>query len=69
MRIKVNGEEKEVNPSENIFSLEELIDQLEFHPQLIVVELNGLIINPKEWKKQQIQGGDILEIVTIVGGC
>jgi sulfur carrier protein len=32
------------------------------------VEYNGLILTPERWEAQQVQDGDNLEIVTIVGG-
>jgi len=41
---------------------------LGFKPQLVVVELNGAIINPKDWISTKIKDGDCLEVVTIVGG-
>ena len=50
------------------FSLEGLIEHLGYKPQLVVVELNGEIINPKLWISTKIKNGDCLEIVTIVGG-
>ena len=34
----------------------------------IVVELNNLIINSKKWGEVKLKDGDILEIVSIVGG-
>ena len=68
MKIKLNGEIKTISHSDEDFFLEGLITQLGYQPQLIVVELNGLIINPKDWSKKRIKNGDCLEVVTIVGG-
>ena len=68
MRLKINGEEKTIDNSNEAFPLEGLIKQLGYQPQLVVVELNGTIINPQDWINTKIKDGDSLEVVTIVGG-
>ena len=68
MKLKINGEIKNINPANQEFSLEDLIKLLGNQPQLVVVELNGIIVNPKNWRITKIKEGDCLEIVTIVGG-
>ena len=68
MNITVNGESRLVKSKNQQNSLKEIITQIGYHPQLVVVELNGLIINPKDWEGTIIADGDNLEIVTIVGG-
>tara|TARA_Y100001968_G_scaffold308732_1_gene327867 strand:- start:253 stop:471 length:219 start_codon:yes stop_codon:yes gene_type:complete len=68
MKLKINGEIKTIKNSDAEFLLEDLIEHLGYKPQLVVVELNGAIINPKDWKSKKIKNGDSLEIVTIVGG-
>tara|TARA_B100000579_G_C22333473_1_gene621635 strand:- start:273 stop:509 length:237 start_codon:yes stop_codon:yes gene_type:complete len=68
MRIKLNGEIKTIDHSHKGLCLENLITQLGYQPQLIVVELNGAIINPQYWINTKIKDGDCLEVVTIVGG-
>ena len=68
MKIKLNGENKTIDSSNEAISLESLIKQLGYQPQLIVVELNGAIINPTDWINSKIKDGDCLEVVTIVGG-
>ena len=67
MQLKINGEIKTINNS-NEELLEALLENLGYKPQLVVVELNGEIINPKAWKSTKIKNGDCLEVVTIVGG-
>ena len=68
MKLKINGELKTIeNPNED-FPLEGLIEHLGYKPQLVVVELNGEIINPKVWISTKVKNGDCLEVVTIVGG-
>ena len=68
MKLKLNGEIKNINHSDEEFFLEGLITHLGYQPQLIVVELNGAIINPQDWSNTKIKNGDCLEVVTIVGG-
>ena len=68
MNLIINGENLTVQFEKNTTTIECLITQLGYHPQLIGIEYNGNIIAPKEWKEQQIKEGDRLEIVTIVGG-
>ena len=68
MNLKINGEKKTLENTEANFLLEGLLEYLGYKPQLVVVELNGAIINPKDWMSTKIKSGDCLEIVTIVGG-
>ena len=68
MKIKINGENKTIQNPESEFLLEGLLEHLGYKPQLVVVELNGVIVNPKDWISTKIKDGDCLEVVTIVGG-
>ena len=68
MNLKINGEIKTIENSGSGFLLEGLLEHLGYKPQLVVVELNGVIVNPKDWISTKIKNGDCLEVVTIVGG-
>tara|TARA_Y100001968_G_scaffold228266_1_gene211073 strand:- start:618 stop:836 length:219 start_codon:yes stop_codon:yes gene_type:complete len=68
MQLKINGEIKTINESNEELLMEALLENLGYKPQLVVVELNGEIINPKVWVNTKINNGDSLEVVTIVGG-
>ena len=68
MKLKINGEIKTIQNPEAEFLLEGLLEHLGYKPQLVVVELNGAIVNPKDWISTKIKNGDCLEVVTIVGG-
>ena len=68
MNLKINGEIKTIVNADEHFLLEGLLEHLGYKPQLVVVELNGVIINPKDWISTTIKNGDCLEVVTIVGG-
>ena len=68
MKLKINGEIKTIQNPEAEFLLEGLLEHLGYKPQLVVAELNGVIITPKDWISTKIKNGDCLEVVTIVGG-
>lgn len=48
--------------------LPQLLEQLGFNPRLVAVEYNGEILHRQFWDQTQVQPGDRLEVVTIVGG-
>jgi len=58
MQLKINGEIKTINNSNEELLMESLLENLGYKPQLVVVELNGEIINPKVWISTKIKNGD-----------
>ena len=68
MQLKINGEIKTIDNSNEELLMEALLENLGYKPQLVVVELNGEIISPKVCTNTKIKHGDCLEVVTIVGG-
>ncbi len=62
--ILVNGQEQSC-PSSSVW---ELIERRELSRQSLVVELNGAIITEEHWPMIQLQDGDVLELLTFVGG-
>ena len=68
MKIKVNGEEKQIELDQENVLLSKALDSMGYKPNTIVVELNNLIINSLNWEKVKLKDGDNLEIVSIVGG-
>ena len=68
MKIKVNGEEKNLELDQEIVLLSTALHSMGYKPNTIVVELNNLIINSIKWEKVKLKDGDNLEIVSIVGG-
>ena len=68
MQIKVNGDKKKIELSQENASLSKALDSMGYKPNTVVVELNDLIINSKKWDKVILKDGDNLEIVSIVGG-
>jgi sulfur carrier protein len=65
MKIKVNGEERQVGSG---LALASLLQDLKLSPSIVVVERNRRIIPRKEYSDTQLVDGDILEIVHLVGG-
>ena len=68
MKIKVNGNEKDIELENEKALLSNALEFLGYKPNTIVVELNDLIINSKKWDSKILKEGDRLEIVSIVGG-
>ena len=65
LRVKINGESREVNDQS---SLNDLVEELSLSPARIAVELNGEVIRRTEWVQTLLAEGDRLEIVHFVGG-
>jgi sulfur carrier protein len=63
--VKVNGELQNCSPNT---VLPNFLKQLGMNPRLVAVEYNGEILHRQLWETTQLQAGDRLEIVTIVGG-
>lgn len=63
--LQVNGETRTCSSQ---CRLPDLLQQLGFNPRLVAVEYNGEILHRQFWPETQVQEGDRLEIVTIVGG-
>jgi len=63
--VQVNGESRQC--AANLW-LPGFLEQMGLNPRLVAVEYNGEILHRQFWDSTQIQNGDRLEIVTIVGG-
>lgn len=63
--LHVNGEPQTCPES---VSVPQLLQQLGYNPRMVAVEYNGEILHRQYWEQTQVQAGDRLEIVTIVGG-
>ena len=46
MKLMVNGEIRDIEPEPMPTSLAAVIEQLGYHPRLVVVEFNGTILTP-----------------------
>jgi len=63
--LQVNGETRNCQPQTR---LPDFLTELGMNPRLVAVEYNGEILHRQFWQETQLQAGDRLEIVTIVGG-
>jgi sulfur carrier protein len=63
--LQVNGEPRTC-PKQT--PLPQFLEQLGMNPRLVAVEYNGEILHRQFWSDTQLQEGDTLEVVTIVGG-
>lgn len=66
MRIAVNGETTDLPDS--VGNVADLVTRLNLAEQQVAVEQNGSIIRRAEWTGTRLADGDVLEIVTLVGG-
>tara|TARA_B100000073_G_C23712429_1_gene564689 strand:+ start:169 stop:378 length:210 start_codon:yes stop_codon:yes gene_type:complete len=68
MKIEVNGELKRLDTQNQNISLSETLIQLGYQINTVIVELNSVIVKSDEWSNKNVEEGDKLEIVSIVGG-
>ena len=68
MKIRVNGKELTIEIENEKALLSSTLEFLGYKQNTVVVEVNELIINSKNWENEIIKEGDKLEIVSIVGG-
>ncbi|WP_126939619.1 sulfur carrier protein ThiS [Veillonella sp. VA142] len=49
-------------------TVQEVLEDLAFRIDRIVVEYNGKILSKAEWESTRVSAADIMEVVTFVGG-
>jgi sulfur carrier protein len=65
INISVNGSAKEIDKGT---TLDVLIKSLVEKDQGIIVELNEKIITRNDWKEQPLNQGDVIQLISFVGG-
>ncbi len=65
MKIRINGEEKEISDG---LTIARLLDELRIRPGRVVVEVNQDIVSREAHDSTMLKEGDTLEIVHLVGG-
>jgi sulfur carrier protein len=65
MRATVNGEVLELPDG---LSVESLLARLDLSTDRVAVERNGLVVKRARHREVPVEDGDVLEIVTFVGG-
>lgn len=64
MDLMINGTERQISAE----TVEGVVSELGLQDKLIVVELEGRIIDKEQWEKEPVQAGMKMEIVHFVGG-
>ncbi len=65
MRIRVNGEDREVTDSA---SIKDLIAAFQLTPERVAVEVNERLVRRASYGQTRLAADDHVEIVTLVGG-
>jgi sulfur carrier protein len=65
VKIRINGEEKEISGG---LTIARLLEELNIRPGRVVVELNRDILSREAHDSTLLKEGDTLEIVHFVGG-
>jgi sulfur carrier protein len=65
VKVRINGEEKEISDG---LSIARLLEELQIRPGRVVVELNRDIVSRDAHDSTLLKEGDALEIVHFVGG-
>jgi thiamine biosynthesis protein ThiS len=65
MKIRVNGEDRELEES---LSIRGLLDSLGLKEKLVVVEHNKEVVNKEDFEEVTLNEGDEIEIMRYIGG-
>jgi sulfur carrier protein len=65
MKVRINGEEKEIADG---LSIAGLLEELQIRPGRVVIELNQDVVSRAAHGSTLLKEGDALEIVHFVGG-
>lgn len=63
--LKLNGNPININQGQ---TLQNILDAAGFNPEQVVAELNGIIVDRRQYVVTLLNDGDVLEVVTFVGG-
>ncbi|MXW40044.1 MAG: thiamine biosynthesis protein ThiS [Synechococcus sp. SB0668_bin_15] len=63
--IQVNGQAVAVPPGQGLTTC---LERLGYDLRLVALEFNGEILHRQHWLRTSLGEGDVLEVVTIVGG-
>jgi thiamine biosynthesis protein ThiS len=65
IQVRLNGKDRQIESGHSVHSL---IESLDLHPSLVVVELNREILDRGTYGDAMVQEGDTIELVHFVGG-
>lgn len=63
--VRINGEEKEDYDG---LTVEEMVNREGFQKSRIAVEINGAIVSKQTYQDTIVHSGDVIEVVSFVGG-
>ena len=63
--ISVNGKSVQIDSP---MSVRRLLETVDVPPNYLAVEVNGEVVPRQEHDKHQVEDGDQVEVVTLVGG-
>jgi thiamine biosynthesis protein ThiS len=64
MQVIVNGKVEGIGPC----TIDQLVRERGLKPEALVVEHNQAIVRQAQWGQIQLQEGDVLELLSFVGG-
>lgn len=65
MRVKINGEADEIPDNS---SIKDVLTARKLPVDIIIIALNGEIINREKWEILKLNSNDNLELIRIIGG-
>ena len=65
MLVMINGKESDILPDSTI---QDLIRAKNLPENIVIVDLNGSIINPEDWSNTYLRPDDDLELIQIIAG-
>lgn len=65
MKIMVNGEEHSIHEERTVA---DLVEKLGFSEKPCAIELNRMVVRRADHAQTELVDGDLIEIVTLVGG-
>ena len=65
IEVQLNGKPRQIEPGLTVGAL---LESLELHPGVVVVELNREILERDRYGEVPVRAGDALELVHFVGG-
>ncbi len=65
VKINLNGESHEVESGSNV---SDLLQDLQITNPAVAVEINASIVTSNEFEQVTFKAGDVVEIVSLVGG-
>lgn len=65
MRIVVNGEPRDITKDATVSVL---LQELGVRPEQVAVERNRVVVRRDTWDDTRLEPGDVVEVLTFVGG-